>query len=117
MSISIKAGGVALPSPTELTAGSEIIWSANTGRTASGLMVGDVVAEKRTLTIRWGVLTMGELALLREKLVSGFFPLTLTVDGDSVTVEGYRGALTHELLGTFGGVTYCRSAQVSVIQR
>lgn len=117
MSVSVRAGGTVLPSPTEVTVADEIVWSANTGRTASGLMVGDAVAEKKTVTLRWGVLTLAEAELLREKLTSGFFPAVLTLDGDTVTMESYRGTLTRELLGTFGGVTYCRSASVTLIQR
>ena len=117
MSISITVGGTALPSPVELTVSDEIIWSANTGRAASGLMVGDVVAEKRTLAIRWGVLTKAELDLIRGRLTSGFYPVTLTVDGESVTLTYYRGALTYELLGTFGGVTRYRNAAVTIIQQ
>lgn len=117
MSISIKAGGVALPSPTELTAGSEIIWSANTGRTASGLMVGDVVAEKQTLAIRWGVLTKAELDAIRSKLTAGFYPVTLAIDRESVTMNYYRGTLSYEILGTFGGTTYYRNAAVNIIQQ
>lgn len=115
--ITITAGGTALPSPTEMTLSGEIVWSANTGRAASGLMIGDVIAEKQTVGLRWGVLTKAELALLREKLVSGFFPATLAIDGQSVDLTCYRGALTAELLGTFGGTTYYRSAAATLIEQ
>ena len=117
MSISIRAGGTTLPSPTELTASQEIIWSADTGRAASGLMLGDVIAEKQTLAIRWGVLTKAELDIIRGRLVSGFYPVTLTVDSESATMTYYRGTLTYEILGTFGGVTYYRAADVTIIQQ
>lgn len=115
--VSISVSGAALPSPDELRVSNEIIWSSNTGRTASGLMVGDAIAEKQTLAIRWGVLTKAQLSTIKGKLVSGFFPLTLTIDGESVTVTNYRGVLTAEILGTFGGVTYYRSASANVIQQ
>ena len=52
----LTANGVALPAPTVIKIDNEIIWSSNTGRTSSGTMAGDVVAEKKTITIEWGVL-------------------------------------------------------------
>lgn len=36
----LKAGGVVLPAPVSITVNDEIIWSADTGRTMSGQMVG-----------------------------------------------------------------------------
>lgn len=43
----LTANGVALPAPTVIKIDNEIIWSSNTGRTSSGAMAGDVVAEKK----------------------------------------------------------------------
>jgi hypothetical protein len=117
MGVSIMAGGTALPSPTELTVSEEIIWSANTGRGASGLMLGDVVAEKETFEIRWGVLTAAQREEIRSRLVSGFFPVTVTIGDTAVTLTVYRGTLTGNILGTFGGVTYYRDTAVTVIQQ
>ncbi len=37
----------------------EKIWSANTGRTAAGKMVGTVVAVETTIKIKWPPLTPG----------------------------------------------------------
>lgn len=42
------SGNTVLPAPTEITVNDEIIWSSNTGRSASGEMIGDVIAQKRT---------------------------------------------------------------------
>ena len=53
----LKSGDVVLPAPTSLTVSDEIIWTSDTGRTLSGTMVGDVVAEKKNLTIKWEFLT------------------------------------------------------------
>ncbi len=50
----LTANGVALPAPTVIKIDNEIIWSSNTGRTSSGAMAGDVVAEKKTVTIPVG---------------------------------------------------------------
>ncbi len=117
MSVSITAGGTVLPSPTELAASDEIIWSADTGRSEAGAMLGDVVAEKQTWEIRWGVLTKAARELIRAKLTSGFIPVTITIDGTAVTLTVYRGTLTGSVLGTFGGVTYFKDVAVTLIQQ
>lgn len=117
MAVTISANGVTLPSPIEIGTSEEIIWSANTGRSTTGLMIGDVVAEKRTLNIRWGVLTAAEYDSIRTNIRSGFHPFTITADGTTTTITSYRGAITATMLGTFGGVTYYRDTAVSIIQQ
>ena len=117
MGISIKAKGTTLPSPTAISAGDEIIWSSDTGRDESGDMVGAVVATKKTFSIEWGVLTEAQFATLRTTLTSGFFTFQLVTDSTTTTITVYRGTLTGELLGTFGGVTYYKNAAATVIQQ
>lgn len=114
----LSAGGVVLPAPTELSVNDEIIWSSNTGRVSSGLMVGDVVAEKKNLSIKWGILTESEVALIASKLTPGFLPLTFRDNGADITISSYRGTLQKEALGYIGdGIFYYRSVSVSIIQQ
>lgn len=115
--VSIRADGRLLPSPVEISTTDEIIWSANTGRSSTGLMIGDVVAKKMTINIKWGVLTAPEYRSIKSKLDSGFHPFTITIDTDGTTIDAYRGTLTGTLLGTFGGVTYYKDASVAIIQQ
>ena len=117
MGVVIKANNVTLPSPVEITASNEIIWSSNTGRGPTGKMVGDVVAEKETFAITWGVLSGAEFNTIKNNLAAGFLPFSITIDGTTTTITQYRGTLTREFLGVFGGVTYYREAQVSIIQQ
>lgn len=117
MAVTIKSGSVTLPSPVEVKTSNEIIWSANTGRSGTGKMIGDVVAEKETIDITWGVLTKAQFNLIKSNMKSGFHPFTLIIDGESVTIPSYRSTLTKEILGTFGGVTYYKNATVSVIEQ
>ena len=49
------SGSVTLPAPVEISVNDEIIWSSNTGRLASGEMAGDVIAEKKDVSIKWGI--------------------------------------------------------------
>ncbi len=117
MAATIKANGVTLPSPTEIGTGEEIIWSANTGRSTTGLMIGDVVAEKRTFQISWGVLTAAEYESIRTNLRSGFNTFMLTADDVMVSLTAYRGTISGTMLGTRGGVTFYKDVTASVIEQ
>ena len=108
----ISVGGVALASPVEISINNEIIWSSSTG--ASGLMTGDVIAEKRTFSIKWGIITEAERNLIKSKLVAGFF--TANILGQSIT--GYRGTITETVMGRLSdGVTYYNGLSVSIIEQ
>ena len=50
----LKSGERGTPSPVSLSVSDELIWTSDTGRTLSGYMIGDVVAEKKNLSIKWG---------------------------------------------------------------
>lgn len=115
--IVIKANGVTLPSPDEISTSDEIIWSANTGRSSTGKMIGDVIAEKKTIAVKWGVLTKSQLNTIRSNLQSGFQSFTLSIDGADTTITAYRSTLNAEVLGTAGSVTYYKSAEVTIIQQ
>lgn len=117
MGIVIKAGNVVLPSPDAIKTSDEIIWSANTGRSSTGKMIGDVISEKTTFAIQWGVLTKAERDMIRSNLSSGFHPFSVIEDGTTTTIDSYRSAITFDTLGTFGGATYFNNMQVSIIQQ
>ena len=114
----LSAGGVALPAPVSLSVSDQIIWSASTGRTASGTMAGDVVASKKTLEIRWGILTAAQYALIRDHLTTGFFPVTFQDAGAALTISAYRGELKSDQIGQLlDGVFYYRSVTVTIVQQ
>lgn len=114
----LKSGGVVLSAPVSLTVADEIIWSSDTGRTLSGYMIGDVVAEKKNVGIKWGFLTEQDIALIKSRLIAGFFPFTFRDDGIDLTIEAYRGTLSKEILGDIGdGLFWYKSASVDIIQR
>lgn len=112
------SGDITLPAPVSISVNDEIIWSSDTGRTLSGLMVGDPVAEKKTVSIKWGVLTELELVLIKQVMIAGFFPFSFHDDGIDITIEMYRGTLAKEQLGRMGdGIFYYKSVSVDVVQR
>lgn len=114
----LKAGDVDLPSPVELTVDDEIIWSENTGRAADATMLGDVMAEKKTAGIKWGILTEAELVLIKNNLKTGFFPITFRDDGLIITIPTYRGTLSKDILGFLDdGIYYYRSVSVNLIEQ
>ena len=112
------SGSITLPSPVQITVNDEIIWSSNTGRTVSGEMIGDIIAEKKNVSIKWGVLTESELVLIKQVMIAGFFPISFRDDGIELTINSYRGTLTKEQLGYIGdGIFYYKNASVSIIQK
>lgn len=114
----LSVNGVELPAPTEITIDDEIIWSSNTGRVASGEMVGDVIAEKKTLNIKWDVLKESELKVIATNLVSGFFPISFHDNGQDYTIQSYRGTLSKEVIGRLGdGIYWYKSASVKLVQQ
>lgn len=114
----LKAGAVELPCPVSLSVNDEILWSSKTGRTTDGTMVGDVIAEKKNLTIKWGILDEGEVRVIKEHLRTGFYPISFRDDGIEITVPAYRGTLTKEHMGYIGdGVYYYKSVSVSLIEQ
>lgn len=115
--IFVKVGTTELPSPIGLSVDDEILWSADAGRDLSGLFSGDVVAQKKTLSLSWGVLSETELNLIRNKVTAGYLPITFSDGSETLTIEAYRGTLSKSPLGTYGGVTYFKSASVKIIQR
>ena len=83
-------------------------------RSASGLMTGDVIAEKRTFSIKWGIITEAERNLIKSKLVAGFF--TANILGQPIT--GYRGTITETVMGRLSdGVTYYNGLSVSILEQ
>lgn len=112
------SGSVTLPAPVAVTVNDEIIWTSDTGRTLSGYMAGDVIAEKKNVGIKWGILTEAELLVIKQVLIAGFFPFSFRDDGIEITIESYRGTLAKEQLGWIGdGIFYYRSASVDIVQR
>lgn len=115
----IQAGDVVLPAPVSMSVGNELIWSTDTGRTLTGKMMGDVIAEKKTLSISWGILEEAEYNLIKNNLEKGFFPVSFRTGKETLaTIESYRGTLTEEILGDVGdGYFYYKSTSVDIVQR
>lgn len=106
--------GKELPSPVTMSIGEEIVWSENAGRTSSARMVGTAIAEKKTVSIAWGVLDESKIQEIEKEIPKGFIKLYVL----GKLYEVYRGTLTKEVLGYIGdGIFYYKSASTDIIQR
>lgn len=83
----------------------------------TGQMVGDAVAEKKNVGLKWGCLLEDDVATIKRRLVPGFFPVSFRDDGALFTIYAYRGTLSKEQLGWVGGEFWYRSVSVDIIQR
>ncbi len=83
-----------------------------------GMMVGEVVAEKKTISLKWQFLTETEMLKIKNNMTGGFFTFTFHDDGVDMTIDVYRGTLAKERLPDVGdGIVRYRSVSVDVIQR
>lgn len=115
-----SAGTLALlPSPVSIKNSRELIWSENTGRAQSGSsqakMIGDVVAQKKTYEIKWGIIEESDYNTIVNKLTGGFFNFGM---GYVPTNLGrfYRSEIQGELL-PIGTKLYYKDVSVSVIEQ
>lgn len=114
----LRAGDIVLPAPVSISVNDELIWTADTGRLMDGTMAGDVVAEKKTVSIKWGVMPESDIVLIKRGIIIGFFPVTFRDDGVDMTITAYRGTLSKEHIGPLGdGIYWYRSASVDLIER
>ena len=117
MSFTISASGTVLPSPTTFTANDEIIWSSDTGRTLSGYMIGDVIAEKKNVSVGWKWLTEDEVAVIKTALRAGWFTFAFRDADQNLSLQVYRGTLSKEAAGYIDDTFYYKSVSVDIIQR
>lgn len=66
----LKLNGKNMPTPDEsgIVMNYEPLWSSNSGRTASGLFVGDIVAEKKTVTFTFSSLSNEDISMIENEL-------------------------------------------------
>lgn len=109
MAYQLSVDGIALPSPKRdgVIISEERVWSSNTGRTASGKMVGNTVAVKSTIQINWNTLTAAEAAQIRSVVSDkskSFRALKYTdLNGETVEKTVYFGTPSYTLRSTYGG--------------
>lgn len=115
--------GVTMPDPAleGVTIATEKVWSANTGRTVSGKMVGDIIAKKTTIKIKWPVLTMEEAAVIEAAVSNAetpFVPVSyLDMTGQRVEKTVYFGTPTYTVYSWANGLRLVKDAAVDGIEQ
>lgn len=96
-------GGVKMPTPITVSFTNNKLWSANTGRTAGGKMVGDIIGIKKTISITWQGLKPADVVKINNYISNAnrsFFTLKIL---DETFVEKtytvYASDTTYEILG------------------
>lgn len=89
-----QLNGINMPTPDAggIAFNTTPIWAKNAKRSASGLYVGDIVADKRTVDITISNLTSSEIKLIEDQLTAYY---TLTVidphnPSERITIECYK---------------------------
>ena len=99
----------------------EKIWSANTGRTAAGKMVGTVVAVKTTIKIKWPPLTPAQVAVIESAVSDGDNPFVSVkftdATGETKTKTMYFGTPTYTVYSWADGRQYLRDVSVTGIEQ
>lgn len=97
----IKINGYGIPVPDEngFKRTKNKLWSSNAGRTASGKMVGDIIAVKYTLDFNWSELSAAEIKELEKAVgTDAFFPVVFPEEGTGtqLTKNFYAADMTYD---------------------
>ena len=117
--MSLKIGGVEMPPVQKLTITREPIWSKNTGRSASGTMVGDVVAVKYKLQVTFVPLSDAQAAVLAAATSPAFFNVTFhdPEDNKDKTVKMYAGSLPFDVYSYVDFLPRYVGTSISLIEK
>ncbi len=117
----LTINGVVMPQPAAegVTIATEKVWSANTGRTTSGRMVGSVIARKTTVKLKWPVLTRAQAALIEQAVSGGDFVPMSYVDmaGNRVTKTVYFSTPSYTLYSWAEGLELVKDVSVEGIEQ
>ncbi len=116
-------GGVKMPTPAleGMTISREKIWSSDTGRTASGKMVGTIVSIKTTVKIKWPPLTMDEVKVIEGAVSSQDTPFTTLkytdMTGSTVTKTVYFGTPTYTIYSWADNLQVVKDVSVDGVEQ
>lgn len=104
-----------------VTLGTQKIWSKNTGRTANGTMVGDIIALKKTISIEFPPLDAKNIELLESVLSNKSLPFfTVSVfDGvtEIISKKVYADAPSYKIYSFAEGIRFYTGYKVELIER
>lgn len=95
------------------------IWSSNTGRGATGKMLGDIIATKYTIRAQWNKLTQSQLTALENAIGSdAFFSVTFVNEkGVQTTKTFYSADPTYTTKKYVNGVAIYENVSIELIEQ
>lgn len=121
---SLVIAGTTMPEPmlNGMTITKEPIWASNTGRSATGVMQGDLIGYKYKLQIKWPPLTQAQTATINSAITSaGFFNVTFidptSSSGAKVTKKFYAGTPTYPVYSYVDGYPRYVGVAVDLIEQ
>lgn len=116
-----SAGQMPEPAHQGVTITEEPIWSSDTGRAQNGKLVGDIVAYKRTVEVRWPPLSFADSKKLRDALVNAgeFFSIWYNDFNGSTeeTLTVYCSNIPRTLYSVAPGIQYHQDITVTFVQQ
>lgn len=114
--------GVTLPTPAKegVAIGTEKIWSADTGRVASGMMHGTIVGIKKTVKMKFPPLTPVQVKQIESVVSTGsaFHNLRFTdLTGTTTTINCYFSSTSGTWSSWVEGMQYINGYEVDAIER
>ena len=110
-----------MPPPSEVNFTNNKIWSQNTGRTASGKMVGDIIGIKKTISLRWFDLSPDEIKLINgyiSSVANSFFTITiLNEEFEQKSYKVYAADPTYEVWGWDKRRRLCKGLAVELVEQ
>ena len=117
----LKLNNIEMPTPKleGISISKEKIWSKNTGRTASGKMVGDIIAIKTTISIEFPPLSPAEIETV-ESVVSNaslpFFSYELNDGYKTETKIVYAGTPSKKLYSVVDGINHYTGFRIELVE-
>lgn len=118
MQTEIQIGGTTFPLRS-ITVTREPIWSSNTGRSADGTMIGDIVAHKMKLEVGFPILTDAQAATLDTLIRSAFFQVKFHNPGTNTdeTKTMYAGSAAYPVYSYASGLPRYVGMNLSLVEK
>lgn len=118
----ITVNGYSIPVPDEngFKRTKNKLWSSNTGRTASGKMVGDIKAVKYSLEFSWKTLTASQIISLEAAVgTDAFFPVVFPEEGTGKKLNKtfYAADMTYETKKYENGIEIYSGVTLQLIEQ
>lgn len=116
----LKFDGVVMPTPSDVKFENNKIWSDNTGRSADGRLVGDIICIKKKIYITWTHLNGSQVDLINSFISNQsrpFFDVTVLDETFTYnTYNVYAGDVSYETLSWDGGMQFTKNVTVNLIE-